>query len=419
LSLITLGVRDVSRAQAFYEALGWRIGGGADDDTDNIAFFQAGGFILALWDRAQLERDSGVEDTGGWGGVTLALNVRSPEEVDAVLAEAEEAGATIARSGGATFWGGYSGSSSIPTANPGRWRTIRTGLCTRTPDNARLRPGGKAQPETDVACEHIHVEGSGEDCSSRHGSFRLVSELRGEHAQRNAKTGQPFLRHACAGLDRLRFHVVPSWSDVIALGLAFPGVELGTSYGTPALRVRKALLCRLRTDPDALVLRVIDIGERKALMQGQPDVFFSTPHYDGYPYVLVRLDVVNSGELAELIEEIWRSRRAQAPRRRVRRDQIAPGLLVLSSEHATTHCPDWRRAPRAAKDASQGRGSFDDALVTELLRTGIARNETEARVLARLRTSELRVVLAWKGGSPPATRSSVQQEAWVAPRARL
>jgi len=66
---------------------------------------------------------------------------------------------------------------------------------------------------------------------------------------------------------------VPSWSDVVALGLAFPGVELGSSYGTPALRVRNALLCRLRTDPDALVLRVIDIGEREALMQDQPDVF--------------------------------------------------------------------------------------------------------------------------------------------------
>lgn len=80
------------------------------------------------------------------------------------------------------------------------------------------------------------------------------------------------------------------------------------------MRVRNSLLCRLRTDPDALVLRVIDIGEREALMQDQPDVFFSTPHYDGYPYVLVRLDAVDYGELAELVEEIWRSR---APKRLV------------------------------------------------------------------------------------------------------
>src|ERR671923_1500315 len=109
LSLVTLGVRDVSRARAFYEALGWRLDGGVDDETDHVAFFQAGGLIVALWDRGKLERDSGVEDRGGWGGVTLAHNVRSPAEVDAVLAEAREAGATIARSGAATFWGGYSG----------------------------------------------------------------------------------------------------------------------------------------------------------------------------------------------------------------------------------------------------------------------------------------------------------------------
>ncbi len=128
------------------------------------------------------------------------------------------------------------------------------------------------------------------------------------------QTGRSFLRHACAELVRPGFKVVPSWSEVVTLGLEFPGVELGSSYGTPALRVRNALLCRLRTDPDALVLRVIDIGERKALMQDQPDVFFSTPHYDGYPYVLVRLDAVNYRELAELIEEIWRLR---APKRLV------------------------------------------------------------------------------------------------------
>jgi predicted lactoylglutathione lyase len=109
LSLITLGVADVARAQAFYEALGWQLDGGVDDETDHVAFFQAGGLILALWDRAKLEADSGVEDRGGWGGVTLAYCVRSPEEVDAVLAGAGAAGATIARSGAETFWGGYSG----------------------------------------------------------------------------------------------------------------------------------------------------------------------------------------------------------------------------------------------------------------------------------------------------------------------
>ncbi|MDQ3784068.1 MAG: VOC family protein [Actinomycetota bacterium] len=118
LSLITLGVNDVSRAQAFYEALGWHVDGGVDDESDHVVFFQAAGVIVALWDRTKLERDSGVEDSHGWGGVTLAYNVRSPAEVDAVLTEAREAGATIARSGAETFWGGYSGVFIDPDGHP-------------------------------------------------------------------------------------------------------------------------------------------------------------------------------------------------------------------------------------------------------------------------------------------------------------
>ena len=106
VSLITLGVRDLARARAFYEALGWTSGAGQEDD---VVFFQAGGMVVALWGREQLAEDSGVEDAGGWGGITLAYNARSPEEVDAVIEEARAAGATIPRAGAATFWGGYSG----------------------------------------------------------------------------------------------------------------------------------------------------------------------------------------------------------------------------------------------------------------------------------------------------------------------
>jgi hypothetical protein len=64
LSLITLGVRDVSWAQAFYEALGWHLDGGVDDETDHVAFFQLPGLIATLWDRAKLAADSGVKDSG-------------------------------------------------------------------------------------------------------------------------------------------------------------------------------------------------------------------------------------------------------------------------------------------------------------------------------------------------------------------
>jgi catechol 2,3-dioxygenase-like lactoylglutathione lyase family enzyme len=115
VSLITLGVHDVGRSRAFYERLGWTTR--AEPDAD-VVFFQAGGMILALWDRAQLAEDSAVEDSGGWGGTTLAHNVGSPAEVDAVLAEAEAAGATIGRPGAETFWGGYSGAFLDPDGHP-------------------------------------------------------------------------------------------------------------------------------------------------------------------------------------------------------------------------------------------------------------------------------------------------------------
>jgi len=114
LSLVTLGVSDVERARAFYEGLGWQ---GTSQDGE-VVFFQAGGMIVALWSRQLLAEDSAVTDSGGWGGVTLAYNARSPEEVDAVLATAEAAGARIGRPGAETFWGGYSGVFLDPDGHP-------------------------------------------------------------------------------------------------------------------------------------------------------------------------------------------------------------------------------------------------------------------------------------------------------------
>ncbi|MDQ4068696.1 MAG: VOC family protein [Actinomycetota bacterium] len=114
ISLVTLGVADTRRSRSFYEALGWS---GESPDGD-IVFFQARGMILALWGRDKLAEDSAVEDTGGWGGVTLAHNVGSPAEVDAVLAQAEAAGATVGRPGAPTFWGGYSGVFIDPDGHP-------------------------------------------------------------------------------------------------------------------------------------------------------------------------------------------------------------------------------------------------------------------------------------------------------------
>jgi len=115
LSVVTLGARDLPRARAFYEALGWKTGAGPDDD---VVFFQAGGLVIGLWSREALAEDSAVQDGGGWGGVTLAHNVGAPDEVDAVIAEAEAAGATIGRPGAKTFWDGYSGVFVDPDGHP-------------------------------------------------------------------------------------------------------------------------------------------------------------------------------------------------------------------------------------------------------------------------------------------------------------
>jgi hypothetical protein len=106
VSLVTLGARDLERARAFYEALGWTTRAAPEDD---VVFFQAGGMVVALWARSRLGEDTVVEDNGGWGGITLAYNTRSPAEVDALLDEVRAAGGRVTREGAETFWGGYSG----------------------------------------------------------------------------------------------------------------------------------------------------------------------------------------------------------------------------------------------------------------------------------------------------------------------
>jgi hypothetical protein len=94
--------------------------------------------IVALWGRDQLAEDSGVEDSGGWGGITLAHNVRSPEEVDAAIDEARRAGARIAREGAETFWGGYSGVFVDPDGHP--WEVAHNPRWTIADDGSTTLP---------------------------------------------------------------------------------------------------------------------------------------------------------------------------------------------------------------------------------------------------------------------------------------
>jgi uncharacterized protein len=102
ISLVTLGVTDLAQARSFYEALGWR---DAQQPDDEVCFFQAGGMVFGLWTAL-----------GGHGapGIELAHNVGSPEEVGAVLAEAEQAGGTVVRPAARAEWGGTSGAFADP-----------------------------------------------------------------------------------------------------------------------------------------------------------------------------------------------------------------------------------------------------------------------------------------------------------------
>ncbi|MBM9466946.1 VOC family protein [Nakamurella leprariae] len=115
ISLVTLGVRDLDQSEAFYQELGW-----VGQRTQETVFVQAGPLALVLWDRAKLAQDSGVADpTAGdrvFGGFTLAQNVRSRDEVDAILIAAAAAGGTIAKPAQQTFYGGYAGIFLDPDA---------------------------------------------------------------------------------------------------------------------------------------------------------------------------------------------------------------------------------------------------------------------------------------------------------------
>ena len=135
LSVLTLGVSDLQRARSFYEAIGWTTRAEPDDD---VVFFQAGGMVVALWDRTRLAEDSAVEDSPGWGGVTLAHNVGSPAEVDSVIEEARAAGAKVGREPAETFWGGYSGAFIDPDGHP--WEVAHNPRWTIEPDGAVALP---------------------------------------------------------------------------------------------------------------------------------------------------------------------------------------------------------------------------------------------------------------------------------------
>ena len=135
ISLITIGVADLARARTFYEALGWR-----GQEVEETVFIQAGGSAVVLWGRAELAADAGIEDdgAGGFGGIALAHNVASRDEVDAIVAAAAAAGATITKPPAATFYGGYAGYFRDPDGHV--WEVAHNPGFTLTADGSLVLP---------------------------------------------------------------------------------------------------------------------------------------------------------------------------------------------------------------------------------------------------------------------------------------
>ena len=117
VTLITLGVSDLPRALRFYrDGLGWRPSSASVEG--DIAFFQAGRLAIALWSRDELAQDARLPRDDGWGGITLAHNVRSREDVDRIVGEVLAAGGRLLKSPAEMEWGGYSGYVADPDGHP-------------------------------------------------------------------------------------------------------------------------------------------------------------------------------------------------------------------------------------------------------------------------------------------------------------
>lgn len=148
LSLITLGVADLPRAKAFYAQLGW-----VGQEVQETVFFQAGGVAVVLWGREKLAADCGLSDPAGradrgrgsedqqptgFGGIALAHNVRTRDQVDEILGIAQRAGARITRPAAETFYGGYAGVFTDPDGHP--WEIAFNPGFTIGPDGSVLLP---------------------------------------------------------------------------------------------------------------------------------------------------------------------------------------------------------------------------------------------------------------------------------------
>jgi hypothetical protein len=103
-----------------------------------------------------------------------------------------------------------------------------------------------------------------------------------------------------------------TYDDIRKLALAWPEVEDGSSYGTPALKVRKKMLARLKEDGDSLVMPSVPQDERQMLVETQPKIFYFTDHYRDYPMVLIRLSKATRAIVEPFLRRRWRELASKA-----------------------------------------------------------------------------------------------------------
>lgn len=136
LTFVSLGVKDIARSRGFYEKLGWKAANGSNDD---IVFFQVGSIVLGLYGLDRLQEEAGISAPYSPGGMTLACNVATRDEVDAAMAEVVAAGATLLAPAVDKPWGGYVGYFADLDGHP--WEVTHAPMLTLTEDGGLLMPG--------------------------------------------------------------------------------------------------------------------------------------------------------------------------------------------------------------------------------------------------------------------------------------
>lgn len=104
----------------------------------------------------------------------------------------------------------------------------------------------------------------------------------------------------------------PAFERVVRCAASLPEVERSTSYGTASLKVRGKSFCRMKEKMDDVLVVMVPSGLKDALLEAEPDKYFETPHYAGYPAMLVRLNAVSDEELTNRLECAWMEKAPKA-----------------------------------------------------------------------------------------------------------